>query len=109
MLVWEGPVKDLGPKTYADREKDATAFLGVYTDWCNGACYWFRITEEVTLPCGHTEIKDDDCSIGGFIGDDGLAEAIACELGGEKARFIGEAAWLADYGDLSDLKLKEAR
>ena len=36
LLVWEHDSADLGPKTYADRQRDARNFLKTYTAFCNG-------------------------------------------------------------------------
>src|ERR1700722_6030503 len=46
LLVWEHPIKDLGPKTYAERQKDAENFCEVYTAWCNGEGYGYSIKNE---------------------------------------------------------------
>lgn len=104
LLVWEHPVKDMGAKTYAEREKDAEQFLETYTNWCNGYVYGYIIEEEVTLPCGHTETKDVD-SCWGFFEPKHMAEEVRVNVEpGEEVKFIGEAAWLADYNDFGQRK-----
>lgn len=59
ILIWEHPVKELGPKTYTGRVKDARIFLDTYTKWCNGDCYYYCI-----------EDAEENCvdSCGGYIG-----------------------------------------
>jgi len=70
MLLWNNPVKDMGYKTYEDRQKDARNFLKYYTSWCNGETYWYKIEKMVD---GEWEEID---SCGGFIGVDTIKEAI---------------------------------
>ncbi len=88
-LVWEQPVKNLGPKKYADREKDARAFLEKYNDWANGQCYWFSLEDE------EGEIID---SCGGYIGNDAIKETLKeLLLEDELVYVVGDAADLAPY------------
>lgn len=101
VLVWEGKVADLGPKTYEDRAKDASAFLRVYTAWCNGEGYSYSVDNVKQLPCGHTETESVD-SCGGFYGTDldFMAEQVREAVGGDKqVQIRGEAKDLADFHD----------
>ena len=68
LLVWEGKPCDLA-KTKEERAKAAAQFLETYTCWCNGDAYGFSVDEEITLPCGHAELRDGD-SCGGFYGNE---------------------------------------
>ncbi len=102
ILLWEHPVKELGPKTYEAREQDARNFCEVYTKWCNG---WFL--------CYSIEDEDGNCidSCCGF--DDGaymfeqIGDMIRWWMGeqnlGEddvEVEFEGDAEVLANYHDL---------
>lgn len=90
LLVWEQPPKNLGPKTYEDREKDAEGFLETYTKWCNGDTWWFSIEKED---------GEDIESCGGFIGAESLFQEIASiidYLGYPPVLFDDEAG-LSDY------------
>lgn len=90
VLIWEQDVSNLGAKSYEDRAKDARVFCETYTDWANGNCYWFEL---------ETMDGEDVDSSGGFIGDDGLEEAIKESLGKDDLiiEVTGEAKWLTDY------------
>ena len=68
VLVWEQPAKNLGPKSYMDREKDARNYLEEYTDWANGQCFGYTLTDD-------DGTAKDSC--GGFIGAKCLQETIA--------------------------------
>ena len=46
LLIWEDSVKNLGPKTYADRQKDAEGVCAVYSEWCNGNVYGYSVEEK---------------------------------------------------------------
>ena len=100
LLLWEHDPKDMGSKSYADREEDADAFLETFTCWCNGEVYGYRVKEEVTLPCGHTEVRDvPDAGCSGYYGNDieYMASEVASYVQGDECRFEGDAAFLADY------------
>lgn len=45
ILIWHHPRSHIGGKTYAERQKDAEAFLEMYTSWCNGDGYGFTVTD----------------------------------------------------------------
>src|SRR5262245_26265560 len=45
ILIWTGKPSDLGAKTCHARAREARHFLGEYTDWCNGHCYWFSVDD----------------------------------------------------------------
>ncbi len=87
VLIWEQPVKNLGPKTYKNRQEDARNFLRTYTDWCNGQCFYYCIETG-------NEVVD---SCGGYIGADDVTEAVrealkANDIAEDQVKFIGEAA-----------------
>jgi hypothetical protein len=75
VLIWEQPVKNLGPKTYEARAQDAKNILETYTMWCNGETYWY----DIQVGAGPDE-GDDIGSCGGFIGRKAVVEAIQEEL-----------------------------
>ena len=66
ILVWAQPLADLN-RDPAARTKQAESFLEVYTDWCNGNCYWYRLEDE-------NEEDVDTC--GGYYGDDHLIDGL---------------------------------
>lgn len=45
IAIWEEPEENIGAKTYEERKKDCENALEQYTDWCNGECYYYRITD----------------------------------------------------------------
>jgi len=45
ILIWEHTPSEIGGKTYAARQRDAEAFLRIYTDWCNGSGYGYTIKD----------------------------------------------------------------
>ena len=91
IMIWTGRPSDMGVKTYRDRARDARNFLEEYTNWCNGACYWFCLED------GGESL--DSC--GGFIGTAQLTEAINAALhSGDEVIVKGEAAALAQYLNL---------
>lgn len=97
ILVWEAPVKNLGAKTLADRQKDADGFLETYTNWCNGSVYGFRVTDHVKQECGHVEKVDLD-SCFGFYDLDSMAEEIRqCLNGDTEIQFEGDAKDLGSF------------
>lgn len=91
ILLWEWPVDGLGAKTYQDREKDAAAFLKLYTEWSNGHAIWFELEDEngkEIARCGNLYDEDgglQEC-INEFLDDDD-----------EIVEVKGKAAWLAEY------------
>lgn len=92
VLVWEEPIKNLGPKTFEARQKDARAFCETYTNWCNGNVYGYTIEDED---------GESDSSSSGWYDPAEMAMEIRAELHGELATVGGEAAWLADYHDFT--------
>lgn len=70
IAIWEEPEENNGAKTYDDRAKDCKVELEEYTDWCNGNCYYYRITTKKGKEIG---------SSGSIIGDY-IADAIREEL-----------------------------
>jgi hypothetical protein len=91
LLVWEQPVENLGPKTYADRQQDARNFLKTYTAWCNDEVFYFRIEDEDGNAL-------DSC--GGWYEPEEMFKAIAETVQGQEVVFKGEAAWLANHHSL---------
>lgn len=70
ILIWEQPAKNLGPKNYEDRKKDARAYLEEYTDWSNGECFGYTVYDDKG-----TFVH----SCGGYIGAKNLQDSIADE------------------------------
>jgi hypothetical protein len=60
IAIWEEDESNLGPTEYVEREKDCKIALDEYTDWCNGNCYYYKIT---------TKQGEEIDSCGGIIGD----------------------------------------
>lgn len=97
VLVWEEKPGNMGAKTKEDRAKDARSFLEEYTNWCNGECYYYDITDENGEDCGGS---------GGMIGAEWLFDAMAEDIEtGDTWEFVGECADVASY---YENKLKEA-
>lgn len=96
VLIWQGKPSDLA-KEPAKRREYAASFLETYTDWCNGACYWYSLAEVDDE--GNEVCPVDSC--GGFIGDDHLRECLISEVFSgidERAEIevVGNCAWVAD-------------
>jgi hypothetical protein len=96
LLVWEQHPKDLGPKTYEDREKEAIATCAVYTAWCNGAIYEWRIEDEngndLVPSERHYYDAGDELKV--------MASEAKKALAGETdVKIEGAGAWLAKYYD----------
>lgn len=91
LLRWEGKAVDLGPKTYADRMKDAQNFLDIYNAWANGEGYSYSIED------AETEEEIDSC--GGFYSND--TEYFLDQIKEVLKDYTligveGDAAWLGD-------------
>jgi hypothetical protein len=123
-IVWQG--EDSERAWWADLSEPEKADIlnticEVYTDWSNGACYYYAIEvrsgPSECASCGselddwdHVDSELDDWdhvdSCGGFIGDDYMVEAIANELVDltdseiESIEFTGDASWIFDYANL---------
>jgi hypothetical protein len=106
-------LKDL-PMGFENRQRVACNFCEIYTDWCNGNCYWYSI-KKTEVPDDWDGDPDGDIarndwegvdSCGGFIGDSGLAEAIQESIkssglsNAEPAIVTGDCKWFADYHNL---------
>lgn len=94
IAIWEEPMSHMSAaKTPEDRGKDLDHELETYTDWCNGACYWYEVEYDDEFD------EEDPDSCGGYIGEDGIVEAIneilASRCVDEEIHIIGEAAWVA--------------
>lgn len=98
ILLWTQSPKNMGAKTYAERQQDARNYLEVYDDWANGNCYQYRIEyddgKELT-------------SRGGYIGKKHLIECLKedhpelFDEGADKTKTLkkdievdGEADWV---------------
>lgn len=46
ILLWEHSPKEMGAKSYEDREKDARGFLETYNAWMNGEVYGYTLKDE---------------------------------------------------------------
>lgn len=67
-------------KTPAERLETLHAVADLYTDWCNGSCFFYTLYELVDCEaCGHTDRKYVD-SCGGFIGAENFSEHVNHEL-----------------------------
>lgn len=88
LLVWGQPPQDLGPKTYAEREKDAEQFLQTYTNWCNGWVYGYRFDDPS---------NKIDASCYGFYDLDQMFREIAEAAGGHELVFDGQCRDLVEY------------
>jgi hypothetical protein len=74
LLIYEGNPKNLEREYYA-RQNLAKYILREYTEWCNGNCYYYSITDE-------NDEWIDSC--GGFIGTEHLCEYIGSAVAGQK-------------------------
>lgn len=94
LLIWKGKPKDLG-NTVAMRREAAKKMLEVYTEWCNGQCFWYN---------AETKDGEDISSCGGFIGDDHLFEHLKSEVlePGDYVVVQGECKDMVAYHDLGD-------
>lgn len=114
ILIFEEPEGDMGAKSYADRAKDAAAFLEVYTCWCNGDVYGFSVENVGRCDkCGHEDDIEEIASCFGFYGLDAdlddMAEQVRDALGSDTdVEIVGDAAWLADHHDFTGKKAKVA-
>lgn len=88
LLVWEGDENDLG-KTRDERAKSAEAFLGVYTQWCNGQVYGYSITDPTEA------IQEAGCW--GFFDMDQMFREIKDIVGDREVSFGGRLGELAQY------------
>jgi len=94
ILIWEGKVKHLGPKTYEKRAEDAARFLETYTNWCNGAFYGYMIEDD-------EEEHIDSCW--GFDDADYMLDQvreIIARYPGAEITVVGDASYLAKPEDL---------
>jgi hypothetical protein len=88
ILLWTGKPGDIGAKTLEDRAKDARCFLESYNDWANGNCYWYSVEK--------TDGTDVE-TVGGFIGDEAVNEALAEVLeAGDVVTVEGDASFAFD-------------
>jgi hypothetical protein len=88
ILVWEYKEDDIGGKTYADREKDADAFMENYTEWANGHVHDWSVREpgeEENIESGHE-----------WAGTDGMLAEIKKLVGDRPVIARGELAWMLD-------------
>lgn len=65
IAVWEEDPDNMGAKTYEDRKKDCQRGMETYTEWCNGHCYWYQITnrrgkviEQNSYLIGNDQLED---------------------------------------------------
>jgi hypothetical protein len=101
ILVWEHSPKEMGAKTYKDREQDARNFLEEYNHWVNGQCYYFTVEKmEKCEKCNHENGEVVD-SCGGYIGYEYLKEILKSEhpelfADGVELEVTGDAAWIME-------------
>lgn len=93
IVVWEHSPEDMGAKTWDERKADCTRFLESYSDWCNGNCYGYVITQVID------ESETEYASCYGYIGDDvlaGIASSLPAGTTVDDVEFIGEFAYIGD-------------
>ena len=101
ILMWEHSPKDMGAKTYAEREQDARNFLEEYNHWVNGHCYCYDIEKMETCPtCKHEHGEAVDSCVG-FIGWDYLKQELMSEhpelfVPDVELEVTGDAAWIME-------------
>lgn len=71
IAIWEEPEENIGAKTYEDRAEDCKNALEEFTEWCNGNCYSFKLTNKKGEKIGSSNY---------LIGNDQLEDAIREEL-----------------------------
>lgn len=73
LLIWPHKPNEMGAKTPEDRAEDARNFLKVYTDWCNGEVYGYRVTTQQLDPDDPDYLDEDGDEISscwGYFGSD---------------------------------------
>ena len=88
MLMWEDDPKNLS-KVKETRKKIARSFLELYSDWCNGECYYYIIEND-----GETIDSRE-----GFIGSEHILAHLKDEhpeVFKEKIAVSGEAGYILD-------------
>lgn len=93
VLVWEQPVRNLGPKTFDERKADARNFLKSYTAWANGECYGYTLETDDGEPV-------DSCF--GFLDVEHMFSEIRQHTANAEVEVQGEAKWLADYHSVDE-------
>lgn len=101
ILVWEESPKNMGAKTYAEREQDARNFLEEYNHWVNGHCYCYAIEKMETCPTCKHEHGEVVESCGGYIGWDYLKQMLMSEhpelfVPDAELEVTGDAAWIME-------------
>jgi hypothetical protein len=94
LLIWKGKPKHLGT-TIESRREVAKRMMEVYTEWCNGQCFWYNAET-------NDGIEIDSC--GGFIGDDDLFSHLKSEVfkPGDYVVIKGDCRDMVNYHDLGD-------
>lgn len=91
-------------KTYKAREASARKFLKIYTEWCNGNTWMFRLVNLSSSPWEDRDFDAEEVWDGGLIGDEDLSSAINEVLeergGGVIAKVVGEYADHAQWLDI---------
>jgi hypothetical protein len=92
VLVWEESPKNMGAKTYTERENDARNFLKEYNHWVNGECYYY---------CLEDEKGEHIDSCGGYIGYESIWEVLREEhselfVPGVELEVTGDAKWILE-------------
>ena len=108
VLIWQGKPGDLN-KSPAGRRAAAASWLEMYTNWCNGCCYWYSLEE---FDSDGELLRDDSC--GGFIGSDHFKACLEDEVFSgidERAeiKVVGDAAGVFSYGKRARGTLPAAR
>lgn len=96
LLLWTQPVKNLGPRTYESRSKNAESYLQRYTAWCNGEVYQYMVRDDEESNSG------EGC--GGFFDAESLVDSIATDVDGMDVVFRGQLAEMvsgsADFNEV---------
>lgn len=94
ILIWNHNPKDMGSRTYADRQKDAESFLEEYNGWMNGDAYGYSLDDR------EGNIVD---GCWGYIGTDYMSQEIATHFKeGDRVKLIGGADYALDIHLLPD-------
>lgn len=96
LVEWSGSPDNLGAKTLDERREDARRFLIVYTQWCNGHVFWFRLERVNQTPCiccGKPGDDEEVCSLGGLYETEDIAAEVKQQLtSGDTLEFTGPCA-----------------
>ena len=98
ILIFSGKASDL-PKGLEARAQDARNFLVDYNNWCHGQVFGYTVEEVVTLPCGHSEVKDVGYGWG-FFDIKEMDKEIGELVGADEFTIKGDAQGLSGFMDI---------